>query len=105
MICLLCLVEAFAGEGSAVAVADLHPVPVVEICGAHVLDQCGDARACKVIITVRRTRIVGGAAAHDAAEGDLLLHEVRRAAAARLAELAGPHVVAPPASLHAFYIT
>lgn len=27
----LCLVEAFAGEGGAVAVADLHPVPVVEI--------------------------------------------------------------------------
>jgi hypothetical protein len=28
----LCLVEGFAGEGRAVAVADLHPVPVVEIC-------------------------------------------------------------------------
>jgi hypothetical protein len=27
-----CLVEAFAGEGRAVAVADLHPVPVVKIC-------------------------------------------------------------------------
>ena len=47
-----------------------------------------------------RTRVVERAAAHDAAEGDLLLHEVRRAAAAALAELARPNVVAPTASLY-----
>jgi hypothetical protein len=55
------------------------------------------ARTCNKV--GRPTRIVDGAVAHDAAEWDLLLHEVRRAAAAGLAELAGPHVVAPAASL------
>lgn len=72
-------VQAFAGEGRAVAVADLHAVPVVEI------------------------GIVDGAVAHDAAERDLLLHEVRRAPAAALAELARPRVVAPAASLQVDY--
>ena len=69
------LVEGVAGEGGAVAVADLHPVPVVEI------------------------RILGGAGAHDAGEGDLPLHEVGGAMVSPCPEPARPRVVAPPASL------
>lgn len=103
------LVVALAGEGCAVAVADLHPVPVVEICKRtlffisvfiYVEGQVG-------LIERRtadgpRTRIVSWAIAHDASEGDLLLHEVRRAAAAAPAELARPDIVAPPSSLHPY---
>jgi len=47
----LCLVEAFSGEGRAVAVADLHPVPLVEIC-MHV----NDVHACERGIELVRQR-------------------------------------------------
>lgn len=49
--------------------------------------------------TAWRTRIDGTATAHDACEGDLLIHVVRRAPASPLAELACPGAVAPSSSL------
>ena len=70
------LVEGVAGEGRAVAVPDLHTVPVVEVW------------------------VVGGAGAHDAGEGDEPLHVVGRPVVVPRPELAGPRVVAPPAALH-----
>ena len=50
-----------------------------------------------------QTRIDGSATAHDAGEGDLLLHVVRGAPAGPLAELACLDAVAPRASLRSFH--
>ena len=50
-----------------------------------------------------QTRIDGSATAHDAGEGDLLVHVVRRAPAGPLAELACLDAVAPRASLRSFH--
>jgi len=50
-----------------------------------------------------QTWIDGSATAHDAGEGDLLVHVVRRAPAGPLAELACLDAVAPRASLRSFH--
>lgn len=69
------LVEGLAGKRSTVTVANLDPVPDVEI------------------------RIHGTAAAHDAGEGDLFVHVVRRATAGAPGEPACLGAVAPRTSL------
>lgn len=102
------LIKGLAGKRSTVAVANLYPVPVVEICTyACMLVFINQHRTemkmrCGTVDGVnRQTRIDGGAAAHDAGEWDLFIHVVRRATPGALGKLACLGAVAPCASLHA----